>query len=113
MEVSGFLHRAVYPGPPEYMSIEMSDHPEEVVILTLKNPINIEIKGEDNFNEPEKGVRELQVVFADSMISKPNMEEEVTLKGALYHAHTAHHRRRVLMMVKSWKANQSIITTSN
>ncbi len=53
-EVSGFLYKEVYPGPPEYMSIEMGDHPEEVAILTLKNPINIEIKGEDNFNEPEK-----------------------------------------------------------
>lgn len=113
VEVSGFLHKAVYPGPPEYMSTEMGDLPEEVVILTLKNPINIEIKGEDNFNEPEKGVRELQVVVSDSMISKSNMKEEVTLKGTLYHAHTAHHRRRVLMMVKSWKANQSIITASD
>ncbi len=113
VEVSGLLHKAIYPGPPEYMSIETGDHPEEVVILTLKNPINIEIKGEDNFNEPEKGVRELQVVFSDSIISKSNMKEEVTLKGTLYHAHTAHHRRRVLMMVKSWKANQSIITASD
>lgn len=113
VEVSGFLHKAVYPGPPEYTSIEMGDHPEEVVILTLKNPINIELKGEDNFNEPEKGVRELQVVFSDSMPSIPKVKEEVTLKGTLYHAHTAHHRRRVLMAVKNWKANQSIITTSD
>jgi len=110
VEVSGLLYKATYPGPPEYMSIKMGDHPEEVVILILKSPINIEIKGEDNFNEPEKGVRELQVVFSDSMLSKHNMKEEVILKGTLYHAHTAHHRRRVLMMVKSWKVNQSIIT---
>lgn len=113
VEVSGLLHKAVYPGPPEYMSIEMGDQPEEVFILTLKNPINIELKGEDNFNEPEKGVRELQVVFSDSMPSIPKVKEEVTLKGTLYHAHTAHHRRRVLMAVKSWKANQSVITTSD
>lgn len=29
--------------------------------------------------------------------------KEITLKGILYHAHTAHHRRRVLMTVKSWQ----------
>lgn len=106
VELSGLLHKTVYPGPPEYTSTELGDHPEEVAILTLKNPINIELKEVDIFNEPEKGVRELQVVFSD-MLSIPNVNEEVTLKGTLYHAHTAHHRRRVLMMVRSWKANQA------
>lgn len=104
VELSGTLHETVYPGPPEYMSVEMGDRPEEVVILTLKNPIDVEIKGEDNFNEPEKGVRELQIVFPDSIPSAHQMKEEISLKGTLYHAHTAHHRRRVLMTVKSWRA---------
>ena len=109
VEVSGLLQGTIYPGPPEYMSVEMGDHPERVVILTLKEPINVEIKGgnevDDDFNEQEKGVRELQVVFSDSEPSVLQMKKEVTLKGTLYHAHTAHHRRRVLMMVKSWKIN--------
>lgn len=104
VELSGTLHKTVYPGPPEYMSVEMGDCPEEVVILTLKDPIDIQIKGEDNFNEPEKGVRELQVVFSDSIPSAHQMKEEISLKGTLYHAHTAHHRRRVLMTVRSWRA---------
>lgn len=103
VELSGMLHEAIYPGPPEYMSVEMGDHPEEVVILTLKYPINVEINGEDHFNEPEKGVRELQVVFSDSMPSRHQMKEEITLRGTLYHGHTAHHRRRVLMTVNSWR----------
>ncbi len=109
MEVSGLLHETIYPGPSEYMNVKMGDRPEKVIILTLKNPINIEIKDckelDDDFNEPEKGVRELQVVFSDSVPSALQMKEEVALKGTLYHAHTAHHRRRVLMMVKSWRAD--------
>lgn len=109
VEVLGFLHETIYPSPPEYMSVEMGDHPEKVVILTLKEPINVEIKDgkelDDDFNEPEKGVRELQVVFSDSVPSTLQMKEEVTLKGILYHAHTAHHHRRVLMMVQGWRAN--------
>ena len=104
IELSGMLHETVCPGPPEYTSVETGDCPEEVVILTLKDPIDVEIKGEDNFNEPEKGVRELQVVFSDSIPSAHQMKEEISLKGTLYHAHTAHHRRRVLMTVKSWRA---------
>ncbi len=103
VELVGMLHKTVYPGPPEYMSVEMGDRPEEVVILTLKDPIDVEVKKNDDCNEPEKGVRELQVVFGDPMPTTDQMREEISLKGALYHAHTAHHRRRVLMTVKNWK----------
>lgn len=109
VEVSGLLQETIYPGPPEYMSVEMGDHQEEAIILTLKEPINVEIKGgkevDEDFNESEKGVRELQVVFSDSKPSKLQMKKEIVLNGTLYHAHTAHHHRRVLMMVKSWKVN--------
>ena len=105
VELSGMLYEVIYPGPPEYTCVEMGDRPEEVVILTLKDPIDVEIKGEDNFNEPEKGVRELQIVFSNSMPSTQQMKKEITLRGTLYHGHTAHHRRRVLMMVKSWRVN--------
>lgn len=108
VELCGMLYEEVYPGPPEYMSVEMGDRPEEAVFLTLKEPINVDVKKnteveEDDINEPEKGVRELQVVFSDSMPSKHQMKKEIVLKGTLYHAHTAHHHRRVLMMVNSWK----------
>lgn len=103
VELIGILHKMVYPGPPEYMSVEMGDYPEEVVILTLKDPINVEAAKDDNFNESEKGVRELQVVFEDSVPTSDQMKELISLQGTLYHAHTAHHRRRVLMTVKNWK----------
>ena len=103
VELSGLLLETVYPGPPEYMSVEMGDHPEEVLILTLKDPINVNVKDDDNFNESEQGVRELQVVFSDSMPSAHQMEKEIALTGTLYHAHTVHHCRRVLIMVKSWR----------
>jgi hypothetical protein len=104
-EVSGLLKEIIYPGPSEYMKLEKGDQPEKVVILTLKEPINVEIKGgkkeDDDVNEPEKAVRELQVVFSDSGLTTDQMKKEITLKGTLYHAHTAHHHRRVLIMVKS------------
>lgn len=110
VELRGILSEEVYPGPPEYTSVEMGDRPEKAVFLTLKKPINIELKKntetgpeEDFFNMPEKGVRELQVVFSDSKPSAHQINYEVSLKGTLYHAHTAHHHRRVLMMVNSWK----------
>lgn len=106
VELSGMLYETVYPGPPEYTNLEAGDYPEKIVILALKDPIDVETKGKDNFNESEKGVRELQIVFLDSIPSVHQMKEEISLKGTLYHAQTAHHRRRVLMMVKSWRAKE-------
>lgn len=106
----GMLYEEIYPGPPEYMSVKMGDRPEKAVFLTLKEPINVEVNKnneveEDNINEPEKNVRELQVVFSKTMPSVDQMKKEIVLKGILYHAVTAHHHRRVLMMVNSWKAD--------
>ena len=86
VELSGLLHEMAYPGPPEYMSIEMGDHPEEVVILTLEDPINVDVKGGDNFNGLEQGVRELQVVFSDSMPSTNQIKEEIVSKDRLRQA---------------------------
>jgi len=107
VELCGMLYEEVYPGPPEYMSVKMGDRPEKTVFLTLKEPINVELKKnaeqEDIINTPEKGVRELQVVFSDFKSPTHQIKQEVLLKGTLYHACTAHHHRRVLMMVNSWK----------
>lgn len=111
VEVSGLLHESIYPGPPEYMSVENGDSSEKVVILALEKPINVAIKSgkgaDGDFNVLEKGVRELQVVFSDSVPSMQQMKEEVILRGTLYHAETAHHRRRVLMMVRDWSVASS------
>lgn len=103
IEVSGTLYERVYPGPPEYTSIEMGDFPEAKLILTLKEPINVALKEDDKFNEPQVGVRELHVLFNGIIPLQEQMNGELTLKGTLFSAHTAHHCRRVLMDVKSWK----------
>ena len=78
VELCGMLYEEVYPGPPEYTSVKMGDRPEKAVFLTLKEPINVEIKDaeieeEDVMNEPEKAVRELQVIFSDSSSSELQM----------------------------------------
>ncbi len=80
VEVSGLLQEIIYPGPPAFMDIE---------------------KGDD-FNDPEQGVRQIEVIFLESIPSAIHINGEIILKGTLFHAHTVHHHRRVLMMVKSW-----------
>ena len=65
--------------------------------------MDFEISGMDNAIELEKGVHELQVAFSDPLPSMHQMKEEIVLKGTLFYGHTAHHRRRVLMSVSSWR----------
>lgn len=102
VEVTGMVHTNVYPGAPDYTSVELGDRPEETFIITLCNPINVEPTKDDEFNEAEKAVRELHVSFDDHAPSPEEMKHPITIKGTLYHAHTAHHHRRVLMMVNGW-----------
>jgi len=103
--LSGKMYEKTYPGPPEYMSIEIGDQQETVMILALSEPIDVEKTSneDDDFNETEKGVLEIQVVFSESMPTKSLWNQEITLKGSLFHAHTGHHRRRVLIMVNDWE----------
>ena len=108
VELRGMLYEEVYPGPPEYTSVKMGDRPEKAVFLTLKEPINVEIKDaeieeEDVMNEPEKAVRELQVIFSDSIHQNFKWKKKFHLRGRF----TTHIQLittgRVLMTVESWR----------
>jgi hypothetical protein len=85
--------------------LQIGDQPETVMILALSEPIDVEKTSneDDDFNETEKGVLEIQVVFSESMPTKSLWNQEITLRGSLFHAHTGHHRRRVLIMVNHWE----------
>ena len=105
-ELRGTIYQKTYPGPPEYSSIEMGDRPEPALILSLIEPVNVQLAEpeEEPFNQPELGVREIHISFANK-----NSPEEllwaqgVLVQGTLYSAHTGHHRRRVLMTVNHWE----------
>ena len=102
-ELKGTLYQKIYPGPPNYESIEDGDMPEAPFILTLSQPIDVQAASqEDDFNQPEKEVREVQILF-DAVPPKDLWEQGIVVKGTLFSAHTGHHRRRVLMEVNYWE----------
>lgn len=104
-ELKGTLCQKTYPGPPEYYSIEHGDIPESPLFLILTEPVDVLLAEpeEDSLNQPEIGVREIQIVFSKDDPPEDLWSKGITVKGTLFSAHTGHHRRRVLMIAHSWK----------
>ena len=104
-ELRGTIYRKIYPGPPEYSNIEMGDRPQSALILSLTEPVNVQLAEPERepFNQPELGVREIHVSFANETPPEELWTKGVVVKGTLYSAHTGHHHRRVLMTINTWE----------
>lgn len=104
-ELKGTLYQKTYPGPPEYYSLEHDDIPESPLFLTLTEPVDVLLAepDEDPLNQPEIGVREVQIVFSKDNPPEDLWRKGITAKGVLFSALTGHHRRRVLMIANSWE----------
>lgn len=97
--LEGKIHSVTYPGPPEYLSVENGDAPEISWTLTLEKPIHVgkeEEEEEEDINCPEKYVIEVSLLPPDDFVVSTLSEKKVKVMGSLFHAHTAHHCRRVL-----------------
>lgn len=103
--LKGTLRQKLYPGPPEYSNVENGDAPEYPLFLTLTEPVDVLLKEpeEEPFNQPETGIREIQIVFSEEDPPVELWDQGISVQGTLFSAHTGHHRRRVLMMANSWQ----------
>ena len=104
-ELKGILYQKTYPGPPQYYSIEHGDIPESPLFLILTEPVDVLLAEPEAepWNQPEIGVREIQIVFSQDAPPENLWNRGITVQGSLFSAHTGHHRRRVLMMADSWE----------
>ena len=99
--LTGRLSSHLFPGPPNYESIKRGDQKERVIILTIAAPVCVD-GGSDAINEPENNIRDLQLVIrkpADWKTVERRLGKRVTVVGTLFHAHTGHHRTKVLVDV--------------
>jgi hypothetical protein len=75
---------SVRPGAPNFEDVRKGDAPETIWVLRLAKRICVMAASpSDPPNESEGDVR-----------------QEVTVRGPLFHAHTAHHHTEVLMRVE-------------
>jgi hypothetical protein len=100
--VIGILKSKVYPGEPNFVSIEAGDEPETIYFVELKPPICTITKeeswmlGHERISEVQLAVSKLQFGQLDA-----NLGKVVTIKGSLFEAFDEHHHTPVLMDVSS------------
>ncbi|MBI5078726.1 DUF4431 domain-containing protein [Candidatus Saganbacteria bacterium] len=103
--VTGVIHRMLFPGPPEYSSVEEGDMPLWNWILFLEKPVCVNARPVDTLYEEEYGVMRMQLapVYMDNMSEryKNVLGKRVAVKGELYHSHTGCHVTKVLIMPRS------------
>ncbi len=106
VQLAGTISKQVVPGPPNYQNVKKGDKPETIWILTLDKAVCV-TGNTDDVNEPEQNVTDLQLLLQPNHFAQLNrmggQKPQVVSLGKLFHAHTAHHRTKVLLDVKEIK----------
>lgn len=108
VSLTGRLHYSqVFPGPPNYESVKQGDRKETALLLTLMKRICTVGTAPQSYNVSETNIRTIQLVVIESAHWKTVrrlMGKRVRITGALFHAHTGHHRTKVLSSVANIRA---------
>lgn len=101
VELAGVLARRTYPGPPNYESVARGARPETTWLLRLDRPACVAADASDTtgFNVAVASVREVQLAVTPEQFRRyrGRVGQRVALSGALFGAHTGHHRTPVLL----------------
>jgi len=103
VQVTGTLDKMVVSGSPKYQRVRKGAMAETIWILTLDKAVCV-TGNTDDINEAERGVTDLQLALKQNHFAQlrrmRGRKIHVTATGKLFHAHTAHHRTKVLLDVK-------------
>jgi len=104
VKISGKIYEKVFPGPPNYESVEKGDRRENYWILKLDAPVCVAITSQEEswIKFIKKDIKEIMLVLRGDMHKKFGhlMQKRVFVTGTLWEAHTAHHRTPVLITVE-------------
>jgi len=107
VSLSGKLSSKVVPGRPNYSSIRKGDQKEMLILVTLTQPICTTGNDPAGIDVPEKGLRDIQLAISKAEnwpVIRRLIGKRVTVSGTLFHAHTGHHRTKVLLDVSQVRA---------
>jgi hypothetical protein len=110
VSLSGVMVRETYPGRPNYESVAKGDEPEIIWVLKLKKAICVtESKTDLGINSEEDGVKEIHLVLNGKQYKQYRnlLRQKVTVTGTLFHAHTGHHHKTLLLTtneIRKWRA---------
>lgn len=94
---SGTLVRETHPGRPNFESIANGDEPETIWVIRLKRTICVLAASEIDVKEDRE--REVQLVLEAEQYKEYRtlLGQTVTVTGKLFHSHTGHHHKRLLL----------------
>lgn len=102
---SGLLTQNVFPGPPNYESIEMGDSPSTAFLLDLPDPVCV---SGDEFISPDEQVATIHVFSGDAKVNEALArladENVVVVAADAFGSHTGHHRARLVVDIQSVRA---------
>jgi Domain of unknown function (DUF4431) len=102
VQLSGKLERRVYPGRPNYESVQKGDEAETGFYLVLSEPICTDASDPAGINSAQANVRLVQLNLDKAGYDRlrPSLGKEVTVRGTLSAAHTGHHHAPVVLLVE-------------
>ena len=103
VSVTGTVVRETHPGPPNYEDITKGDKPETIWVLKLGKSICVNQGSE--LNEAENDIREIQLVLKPEQYNQYHhlLGQMVSVSGTLFHSHTGHHHKRLLLTTNEIK----------
>ena len=79
------------------------DRGKRALILRLDQPISVSAKPDDEINPEEKNVREVHLMLKPPLPKIASGKTRFSATGTLFHAHTVHHLRPIVMTVSELK----------
>lgn len=108
--LSGTLERTVFPGPPNYESVESGDKPETYWTLNTRDPIKC-AKGSADWGKKDQ----FQLIVSGDFYKENEkyLGGKVSVTGKLAYSETGHHHTPIMINVDSIKALSASQTVSN
>lgn len=100
VRLSGVLEPRAFPGDAGVGEDYSSNQPETTWVLRLFEPICT--TGSDEVEQPESGVRDVQVVVEAELVHALGAIQgrPVTVTGTLFHSHSGRHHTKVLIIIR-------------
>jgi hypothetical protein len=107
--LTGTLRSQVFPGPPNFESINRGDLKETALLLALTKPACVNGNDPANQKIAESGIRRMQLVVRSNAhwkIVRRLMGKRAVVTGTLFQWETGHHHTKVLIDVSNIRSSR-------
>lgn len=104
VSLSGMLERRVYPGRPNFESLEEGDEPETGFYLVLPKPVCFGGGAGADGASMVAGVTLVQLNLEPAQFEelRPHLGEVISVRGGVHESFSGHHHAPVVMILRKW-----------